>query len=74
MLAEIAARANVPVIAYGFYPTFAAEHLMRAYPFIEAVIRGEPEMTFLISVRAGGRVLIRAVLRALCGGGKGNAW
>ena len=47
MLAEIAARANVPVIAYGFYPTFAAEHLMRAYPFIEAVIRGEPEMTFL---------------------------
>jgi len=47
MLAGIAAYKGVPVIAYGFFPTVAAEYLMRAYPFIEAVIRGEPEMTFL---------------------------
>ncbi len=47
MLKRIAARKDVPIIAYGFYPTFAAEHLMRTYPFIDGVIRGEPEETFL---------------------------
>lgn len=47
MLAAIAAQRDVPMIAYGFYPTCAAEHLMRTCPFIGGIIRGEPEMAFL---------------------------
>ena len=55
MLARIAAQKDVPIIAYGFYPTFAAEHFMRTHPFIEGVIRGEPEKTFLeVCSRGGG--------------------
>ncbi len=47
MLKAIATRTNAPVIAYGLYPTFAADHLMRTCPFIDGVVRGEPEETFL---------------------------
>ncbi len=47
MLAAIAARRDVPIIAYGFYPTFAGEYLMGTHQCIDGVIRGEPEMTFL---------------------------
>lgn len=55
MLAEIAARKQVPLIAYGWFPTFAGEYLMRRYSFIDAVIRGEPELTFLELCACGGK-------------------
>jgi hypothetical protein len=47
MLAAVAAQREVPMIAYGFYPTFAGEYLMAAHRCIDGIIRGEPEMTFL---------------------------
>lgn len=47
MLAEIAAQRDVPMIAYGFFPTCAGDYLMRTCPSISGIIRGEPEMTFL---------------------------
>src|SRR5512139_1637010 len=55
MLEEIAARTDVPIMAYGFYPTCVAEYLVRTCPFIGGVIRGEPEQTFLeVCCCAGG--------------------
>jgi hypothetical protein len=46
MLAAIAAQRDVPIIAYGFYPTFAGAYLMNTHQCIDGIIRGEPEMTF----------------------------
>jgi len=44
---EIKSTIEVPVIVYGFYPTFAYEFILRYYPSIDYTIIGEPETTFL---------------------------
>ncbi len=36
-----------PIVLYGFYPTFAYREILTHYPFIAAVVVGEPEGTFL---------------------------
>jgi hypothetical protein len=46
-LHEIGSRVSVPIIVYGFYPTFAYQTLLESYPSITYVIRGEPEDTFV---------------------------
>jgi hypothetical protein len=46
-LHEIGSRVTVPIIVYGFYPTFAYQTLLESYPSITYVIRGEPEDTFV---------------------------
>ena len=45
-LHEIGSRYKLPIIVYGFYPTFAYKTLLELYPSITYVIRGEPEYTF----------------------------
>jgi hypothetical protein len=45
-LHEIGSRLKVPIIVYGFYPTFAYKALLESHPSITYVIRGEPEDTF----------------------------
>ena len=47
MLAAIGARREGPLVAYGFYPTFAWAYLLGTCRALDGVIRGEPEMTFL---------------------------
>ena len=37
----------MPVIVYGFYPTFAFESILRYHQSVDYVIMGEPEVTFL---------------------------
>ena len=44
---EIRSTIEVPVIVYGFYPTFAYEFILKSYPSIDYAIIGEPEITFL---------------------------
>jgi len=44
---EIGSRRKVPIVVYGFYPTFAYKALLASHPSITYVIRGEPEDTFL---------------------------
>jgi len=43
---EIRSTIDVPVIVYGFYPTFAYEFILKSYPSIDYVIIGEPEINF----------------------------
>ena len=45
-LHEMGSRYKLPIIVYGFYPTFAYKTLLELYPSITYVIRGEPEYTF----------------------------
>jgi len=45
-LAEIKASIGVPLIVYGFYPTFAFESILSCHPSVDYVIMGEPEVTF----------------------------
>lgn len=40
------------IISYGFYPTFAYEEILESCPAIDAVILGEPELTFAELVQA----------------------
>lgn len=47
MIDEIGSHVEVPVIVYGFYPTFAYEFILNSYPSVDYVIIGEPEITFL---------------------------
>ena len=47
MIAAIGARREGPIVAYGFYPTFACEYLLRTCHALDGVMWGEPEMTFL---------------------------
>ena len=44
---EISSSIEVPIIIYGFYPTFAYESILKSRPSIDYVIIGEPEFTFL---------------------------
>lgn len=37
---------QLPVILYGFFPTFSYREILQRYPFIDCIIRGEPEETF----------------------------
>ena len=55
-LNEMGLRTEVPIVVYGFYPTFACRTLLQACPALSYVIRGEPEVTFfrLCSVLRGG--------------------
>jgi radical SAM superfamily enzyme YgiQ (UPF0313 family) len=46
-LHEIGSRVKVPIVVYGFYPTFAYKTLLHSHPSITYVLRGEPEVTFL---------------------------
>ncbi len=41
----------VPLLLYGVFPSFAYKHIFSLYPFIDAVILGEPEETFYDIVR-----------------------
>ncbi len=43
---------DVPVLAYGFYPTFAYGDLLRAFPRVTGAILGEPEATVMEAVAA----------------------
>ena len=40
-------RRQTPVILYGFFPTFAYREILEQNPFVDAVVIGEPEETFL---------------------------
>jgi radical SAM superfamily enzyme YgiQ (UPF0313 family) len=62
MLAAVAAQRDVPMIAYGFYPTFAGEYLMAAHRCIDGIIRGEPEMTFLDLCASGDPGRVRGLI------------
>lgn len=42
-----ACRPNVFVVLYGIFPTFAWRELLERYHFIDGIVIGEPEMTFL---------------------------
>lgn len=44
---EIKNQIEVPIVVYGFYPTFAYDFILKNYPEVDYVILGEPEMTFL---------------------------
>lgn len=44
---EIGSRIGVPILAYGFYPTFAYDSILKSHPSIDCVITGEPEYAFL---------------------------
>jgi radical SAM superfamily enzyme YgiQ (UPF0313 family) len=44
---EIRSHIGIPIIVYGFYPTFAYESILKFHPSINYLIIGEPEMTFL---------------------------
>ena len=46
-LAAIKRSKKIPIIAYGFFPTFAFKTLLKENSCIEFVIVGEPERTFL---------------------------
>lgn len=49
---------NVPVLVYGFYPTFAFDDLLVRLPGVAGAILGEPEVTAVAAVSAllgGGR-------------------
>lgn len=46
-IGEIKSAMGVPVIVYGFYPTFAFESIMRYHQSVDYVVMGEPEVTFL---------------------------
>jgi len=46
-LHAIGSRSKIPIIVYGFYPTFAYKELLGSHPSISYVIRGEPEQTFI---------------------------
>jgi len=37
---------GLPIVMYGFFPTFACDGILSRYPFIDAVILGEPDETF----------------------------
>ncbi len=41
-----ARRRNLPIILYGFFPTFSYREILSLFPFIDCVILGEPEETF----------------------------
>jgi len=47
MISEIKNQMGLPIIVYGFYPTFAYEFILKNYPAVDCVIIGEPELTFL---------------------------
>lgn len=44
---EIGSRMGVPILAYGFYPTFAYDSILTSHPSIHGIITGEPEYAFL---------------------------
>jgi hypothetical protein len=46
LLDEIHRKKKVPIIAYGFFPTFAFKTLLEDYSCIDYIITGEPERTF----------------------------
>ena len=57
-LDEIHRKKQVPIIVYGFFPTFAFKTLLEDHSFIDYVIMGEPEHTFyeLVSMLKTGTV------------------
>jgi hypothetical protein len=46
-LNEIHRRKQVPIIAYGFFPTFSFKTLLEECTWMDYIIMGEPECTFL---------------------------
>jgi len=44
---QIRSNREVPIIVYGFYPTFAYEFILKSFFSVDYVIIGEPEITFL---------------------------
>jgi hypothetical protein len=46
LLETIKQRKKIPIIAYGFFPTFAFKTLLEENPWIDFVVVGEPEHTF----------------------------
>ncbi len=44
---EIGSRIKVPILVYGFYPTFAYDFILKSHHSIDYVIIGEPEFAFL---------------------------
>ena len=56
-LEEIHRRKQVPIIVYGFFPTFSFKTLLKDYSCIDYIIMGEPEFTFLelVSMLKAGR-------------------
>ena len=56
-LDEIHRRKQVPIIVFGFFPTFAFKTLLENYSCIDYIIMGEPECTFLelVSMLKAGR-------------------
>ncbi len=51
-------RPDVPVVLYGFFPTFSGNEILEEYACVDAVIVGEPELTLLQlgeSLRGNGR-------------------
>jgi len=44
---EIGSRIKVPILVYGFYPTFAYDFILKSHHSINYVITGEPEFAFL---------------------------
>lgn len=54
----------VPLLTYGFYPTFAHADLLRALPQVSAVVVGEPELTFVQAVEVLARSDDRRAVRS----------
>jgi len=53
LLETVAAAAGyVPSLTYGFYPTFAYQHVLASFPGVAGVIVGEPEVTVVEAVTA----------------------
>lgn len=44
---EIKSRREIPVVIYGFFPTFAYGDILRSCSSVDYIIIGEPEMSFL---------------------------
>lgn len=52
MLEGLKAEGNLDHLSlYGFFPTFAWRELLGLFPFVDSIVRGEPELTFLELVR-----------------------
>ena len=43
---EMGSKIGVPIVAYGFYPTFAYDSIMNSHRSIDYAIVGEPELAF----------------------------
>lgn len=62
-------RPQVPIVLFGIFPTFAYDRILERYPFIRAVVIGEPEAAFAELARQPGRLDGIAGL-ALCDAGR----